>query len=124
MRQFLTLEKPIKKCKYAITVFLGYDPIEGKHKIVCLPCDKASDVCRVLTLGSAQKSWRTVKTNPKHRPFAGSYGRCINIVLYYGANLDDKDSNVCIIMNFDVRTEKFDMIRLPLEDFWGYVDTL
>lgn len=86
---------------------------------MCLPYDKASNVCQVLTLGSAQELWRTVKTNHKHHPFFSSYGRCINGVIYYGAHLDDEYSVFYIIMSFYVRTEKFDMIRLPIEDFWG-----
>ncbi|CAL9240151.1 unnamed protein product, partial [Arabidopsis halleri] len=45
-------------------------------------------------------------------------------VLYYGATyLDDDDLYIYILMSFDVRTEKFDMIRLPFDDFWGTLIT-
>ncbi|XP_002891599.2 putative F-box protein At1g50870, partial [Arabidopsis lyrata subsp. lyrata] len=119
MRQFVKLTKPGKRWK-DIKVFLGYDPIEGKHKVVCMRrgYKVSGEYCRVLTLGSAQQSWRTVKTNHKHFAYIGCYARCINGVLYYAALLDD-DSDASIIMSFDVRTEKFDMIKLPLNDFWG-----
>ncbi|KAF8109153.1 hypothetical protein N665_0102s0061 [Sinapis alba] len=93
-KEFLTLPKPRKIWIY-ITVFLGYDPSEGKHKVMCIPCNRTSDVCRVLTLGSPQESWRTVKTNQKH-PY-----------IYH--------IRIWVIMSFDVRFEKFHMIPLPLE---------
>lgn len=118
-RTFLPLPKPDQSWKN-ITVFLGYDPIEGKHKVVCMPYDcKAYDECRVLTLGSsAQEEWRTVKTKYKHCPFTGNrtegygYSTCVNGVLYYRAEIGyDR-----VIMSFDVRSEKFDAITLP----WDY----
>nr|AAG51533.1 hypothetical protein; 35539-34386 [Arabidopsis thaliana] len=94
MRKFKPLRKPDKSWE-SLTVFLGYDPLERTHKVVAMPCDKASDECRILTLGSAdQESWRTVKTNYKHHPSRGNrknnYGpcRCINGVLYYLAEID------------------------------------
>jgi len=76
-----------------------------------MPRDKASDKCRVFTLGVAtQKKWRTINIiNHKHLPFSNTIGdndgQCINGVLYYRACLDQ--SNVDIIMSFDVRSEKF-----------------
>ncbi|CAL9218451.1 unnamed protein product [Arabidopsis halleri] len=116
MRKFSTLPKPKSKWK-GITVFLGYDQIEGKHKVVCMPRGKASDECRVITLGTAKKSWRTIKINHKHLPISDN-GPCINGVLYYKAKLDQ--SNVDIIMSFDVRSEKFDMIEMPwVNHYWG-----
>jgi len=39
---------------YNVIVFLGYDPIESKHKVVCIPSGESSDECRVLTLRSDQ----------------------------------------------------------------------
>ncbi|ESQ30807.1 hypothetical protein EUTSA_v10011960mg [Eutrema salsugineum] len=79
-RQFLTLPKP-RKSWDDLTVLLGYDPINDKHKVVCLSDDKDCDVCRVLTLGSAQESWRTVRTNYNHHFYDS--GRCIKGVIYY-----------------------------------------
>lgn len=116
LRQFLTLSKPEKSWK-GITIFLGYDPIERKHKVLCMPRNKTCDECRVLTLGSTQESWRKIKTNHKHRSFYCTHGRCINGVIYYPAYNDQP--NVIIIMSFDVRSEKFNMIELPLMDTIG-----
>ncbi|XP_056861536.1 putative F-box protein At1g47790 [Raphanus sativus] len=111
-KEFVTLPKPRKSWKY-LTVFLGYDPTQGKHKVMCLPCDRSTDVCRVLTLGSAQESWRTVKTNQNHRSFNSTIGRCIKGVIYYLAYIFHGRRQV--IMSFDIKTEKFNMIPLPLE---------
>ncbi|CAE5959605.1 unnamed protein product [Arabidopsis arenosa] len=117
MRKFKPLCKPDKSWE-SLIVFLGYDPVERKHKVVSMTCDQASDECRVLTLGSDQESWRTVKTNYKHLPFRGkrkdNYGpcRCINGVLYYQAEIGPH----LVIMSFDVKSEKFHAIRLPWDD--------
>ncbi|CAA7055073.1 unnamed protein product [Microthlaspi erraticum] len=116
MRHLSTITKPEKSWKL-ITVFLGYDPIGRKHKLVSIPLNKTSDECRVLTLGSDQESWRMVKTNYNHRPLCNriSY-ECINGVLYYRACFDRKED---VIMSFDVRSEKFRMIKLKWDDFDG-----
>ncbi|XP_018450098.1 putative F-box protein At1g47790 [Raphanus sativus] len=111
-KEFLTLPKP-RKSWIDITVFLGYDPTEGKHKVMCIPCNRTSDVCRVLTLGSPQESWRTVKTNQKHRSSFNTTGRCIKGVIYYKAYI--YHTRLWVIMSFDVRSEKFHMIPFPLE---------
>ncbi|ESQ30387.1 hypothetical protein EUTSA_v10012059mg [Eutrema salsugineum] len=119
MRKFLTLPKPDKTWKN-IKVFLGYDPVEGKHKVVCMPGSfNSSDECRVLTLGSSsdQESWRNVKHSHNHYPFPGKqkgvyHGRCINGVLYYPARLGDD----LVIMSFDIRSEKFiNVIKIPYQ---------
>ncbi|ESQ30713.1 hypothetical protein EUTSA_v10012065mg, partial [Eutrema salsugineum] len=66
--------------------------------------------CRVLTWGSAQESWRTVKTNHRHFTCPTS-GRCIKGFLYYLAgNYETCD---LVLMRIDVRSETFEMIRLP-----------
>ncbi|CAA0285100.1 unnamed protein product [Arabidopsis thaliana] len=121
LRKFSTLPKPKSNWKGKI-VFLGHDPVACEHKVVCMPRDKASDKCRVLTLGTAtQKKWRTINIiNHKHLPFSNTIGdndgQCINGVLYYRACLDQ--SNVDIIMSFDVRSEKFNMIEVPWGNGW------
>ncbi|CAL9218010.1 unnamed protein product [Arabidopsis halleri] len=112
-RQFLTLHKPRKSWE-RLTVFLGYDPIEGKHKVMCLPFRRSSDVCRVLTLGLAQESWRTVQTKPTHCSDYHTSGRCIKGVVYYIASVYRTD--VWVVMSFDVRSEKFGMIQPPRDD--------
>ncbi|XP_018435825.2 putative F-box protein At1g47790 [Raphanus sativus] len=112
-RQFITLPTTPEPCKdwKKTTLLLGYDPVEGKHKVVCLPFKRTCYVCRVFTLGSAQKSWRTVKANIQHRPTSHTYERCIEGVIYYLAST--RETRDKVVMSFDVRSEKFDMIKLP-----------
>ncbi|KAL1214122.1 putative F-box protein [Cardamine amara subsp. amara] len=112
----LSLRKPDKTWK-RITFFLGYDPAEGKHKVVCMPNDRASesDECRILTLGSDQESWRMVKTNHKHLSFPYPNGQCINGVLYYRGSIGSDH----VIMSFDVRSEEFNVIKLPWKGYWN-----
>ncbi|RID69593.1 hypothetical protein BRARA_C01678 [Brassica rapa] len=74
----------------------------------------STDVCRILTLGSAQESWRTVKTNQNHRSSIITIGRCIKGVIYYLAYIFH--SRLQVIMSFDIKSEKFDTIPLPAED--------
>ncbi|KAG7624687.1 F-box associated interaction domain [Arabidopsis thaliana x Arabidopsis arenosa] len=112
-RQLLILPKPNGNSN-DLTIFLGYDPVEGKHKVMCMEFSATYDTCRVLTLGSAQKLWRTVKTHNKHRSDYYDSGRCINGVVYHIAYV--KDMCVWVLMSFDVRSEIFDMIELPSSD--------
>ncbi|XP_020887845.1 F-box protein At2g21930 [Arabidopsis lyrata subsp. lyrata] len=68
---------------------------------------------RVLTLGNGS-SWRMIEDFPPHAP--ESLDLCIDGVLYYEAYLDtypaflDEDKAV---MSFDVRSEKFHLIKTP-----------
>ncbi|CAA7031865.1 unnamed protein product [Microthlaspi erraticum] len=111
MRSIVTLlNANTHKSWKKVAVFLGYDPIEGKHKVMCIRYKKTNYVCRVLTLGSAQESWRTVRTNHKHSAGYQTYGRCINGVIYYLA--DHENTFEFVLMSFDVRSEKFGMIKL------------
>ncbi|CAA7048433.1 unnamed protein product [Microthlaspi erraticum] len=118
-KHLLTLTKPQKSWTWNhIKFFLGYDPIGRKHKVVCMRWIVACDECWVLTLGSAQESWRVVKTYHEHHLYNNrdSY-ECINGVLYYQAYLIHNQT--VIIMSFDVRSEKFHMIKLQLENITG-----
>ncbi|CAA7048450.1 unnamed protein product [Microthlaspi erraticum] len=120
INKLLPLSKPGDTWK-GVRVFLGYDPIEGKHKVVCMPkltCVQALDECKVLTLGSgsAQEPWRKIETIRNHFPLTAesschSHPRCINGVVYYHAKLGPHQR---VIMSFDVRSEKFHAINLPL----------
>ncbi|CAA7048074.1 unnamed protein product [Microthlaspi erraticum] len=112
MRSLLTLPNPNNHKSWTYkTLFLGYDPVEGKHKLVCFHSKKVSYVCRVLTLGSSQESWRTVRTNIKQRVYSYTCGRCINGMIYYIAC--NWKTFAYVVMRFDVRYEKFDMIEKP-----------
>ncbi|CAH8383412.1 unnamed protein product [Eruca vesicaria subsp. sativa] len=109
MNQLLLLPKPNMSSRHA-HVFLGYDLIEGKHKVMCLPNKKTCYVCRIFTLGSGQESWRTVRTKLKHSLRGDASGQCINGVIYYLAYNPNYDR---VIMSFDVRSEIFRMLELP-----------
>ncbi|KAL9308918.1 putative F-box protein [Arabidopsis thaliana] len=121
MRKFKPLRKLDERWKN-IKVSLGYDPVDGKHKVVCMPYGNAFYECRVLTLGSDQE-WRTVKTNHKNSPFTFHGGvcyrqsRCINGVIYYRADTNSGR----VILSFDVRSERFDVIELPWDENFGLV---
>ncbi|KAJ4917423.1 putative F-box protein [Raphanus sativus] len=111
MEKLLQLPKP-KMSSRNINVFFGYDSVEGKHKVLCLPYREICYVGRVFTLGSEQESWRTVRTNLKHMCCGYAYGRCIKGAIYYLAYIQPENSMV--VMSFDVRSEIFHMIELPL----------
>ncbi|XP_010412738.1 PREDICTED: putative F-box protein At3g52320 [Camelina sativa] len=67
---------------------------------------------QVLVLGPGA-SWRspyTTSTIPPHRPF--SQGISINGVLYYGAWTD---ANRCVVVSFNLISEEFSLIELPVE---------
>ncbi|XP_010431564.1 PREDICTED: F-box protein At2g21930-like [Camelina sativa] len=98
-------------------IYLGYDPIDGDYKVLCMV--KAGDF-RVLTVGK-DKSWRKIEDFPPHThssPYSPDL--CLNGVLYYGVhhlstheNHPHPDDMIPAIMSFDVRSEKFDLIKLP-----------
>ncbi|ESQ44681.1 hypothetical protein EUTSA_v10003413mg [Eutrema salsugineum] len=110
-RQFLPLPKPnpSEGLSYK-TSFIGYDPIDGKHKVVCIPY--SCNMCQVLILGSAQESWRMVETKYKHCFNVQISMRCIKGVIYYLA-LIATFRDEWVLLSFDVRSEKFHKIRLP-----------
>ncbi|RID51339.1 hypothetical protein BRARA_H02011 [Brassica rapa] len=95
--------------------YLGYDPLEGKHKVLFMSRNEYTDQPRVLTLG-AQESWRIITKGrcPMHFSSIGGYGRCFNGILYYEAF--DTDGHR-IIMSFDVKYENFNLIKI-LEGFY------
>ncbi|EOA15768.1 hypothetical protein CARUB_v10006925mg [Capsella rubella] len=94
--------------------FLGYDPVSGDYKVLCFTPDDAfafGQSFRVLTLGK-ENSWRIVQDYPLHfldHPYSPDI--CIDGVLYYGVCLDNEETHA--VMCFDVRSEKFDLIKLP-----------
>ncbi|XP_006295845.2 F-box protein At2g21930 [Capsella rubella] len=104
----------------SITMYhhLGYDPISGDYKVLCMVKGKhvswgryLAHELRVLTLGKGN-SWRMVEDFPPHCLFTHETPDiCINGVLYYVALLDTAVSHA--VMSFDVRTEKFHLIEGP-----------
>ncbi|XP_010495265.1 PREDICTED: putative F-box protein At1g50870 [Camelina sativa] len=86
--------------------FLGYDPLEGKYKVLLVSSQQQHGI---LTLG-AQESWRFIpKGSPIH--FCTGYYGCIDGVIYYRAFLGI--GGECCIMSFHVGSEKFNPINYP-----------
>ncbi|KAG2304875.1 hypothetical protein Bca52824_033526 [Brassica carinata] len=119
-RKLYTLTKPIKGLPYA-KFLLGYDPADAIYKVLCILFDKTTDEGCVLTLGSAQESWRRIKTNHKHcvNSFPTQHV-CTKGFIYYRAYTDTTD-RIGFIMSFDVRSEKFHMIKFPWNDMGSIV---
>ena len=111
LRRFLALPHPGKhmSSRDGWSSYLGYDSLEGKHKVLCVLTNKYSDQPQVLTLG-AQESWRIITKGrcPMHSP-TSEYGRCFNGILYYTARL--RGAGHDIIMSFDVKSENFNIIK-------------
>ncbi|XP_010431565.1 PREDICTED: F-box protein At2g21930-like [Camelina sativa] len=117
-RRSITLPN-IDSMRIDIYHFLGYDPISGDYKVLCMT--KGDPVgmrfglaqeLRILTLGK-DKSWRMIEDFPLHfLDFHESPDICIHGVLYYRALLNE-DGKSEAFMSFDVRSEKFDLIKGP-----------
>lgn len=104
MNKFLPLPKPNRKLRGNGWSFLGYDPLEGKHKVLRLYSKQHG----VLTLG-AQESWRIFSQDlPSH--FCAGYFGCVNGILYYKAFFGV--GGECCLMSFDVRSEKVQSYKL------------
>ncbi|CAA7061412.1 unnamed protein product [Microthlaspi erraticum] len=111
-RLFTLPEAKSSECNYK-RGFLGYDPVDGTYKALCILTGRDS---RILTLG-AQESWRTTtndSSKPVHWP-TKDCGRCINGVIYYRANLSFRPLKQ-VVMSFDLRSEKFLPIEFPMPD--------
>ncbi|KAH0868309.1 hypothetical protein HID58_075331 [Brassica napus] len=63
--------------------YLGYDPLQGKHKVLSIYQDIQT---QVLTLG-VQESWRTITKNSLVHCTYFSRGKCFNAVVYYEMKL-------------------------------------
>ncbi|KAL1194711.1 putative F-box protein [Cardamine amara subsp. amara] len=98
-------------------VRLGYDPVEDQYKVLCLIMFDGDDANQqdhiqqkhfVFTLSSQQKEWRKIEntTGDDHRTVFG--GISIDGAIYYGVENE-------VIVRFDVRTEKLELIQVPEE---------
>ncbi|KAJ0247002.1 F-box domain-containing protein [Hirschfeldia incana] len=111
MKHFFTLPEPEESEGKYITGSLGYDPIECKYKALC---HLTGDKIGILTLGS-QESWRILSQGfPSHYRRMTDCVICINGVIYYqcfsGLSLAHA------IMSFDLKSEKFHLIKYPSRD--------
>ncbi|VVA90691.1 unnamed protein product [Arabis nemorensis] len=117
MRQNVTLPEPGPRVKY-ISSCLGYDPVEGKYKVLCISGYKCNYPL-VFTLGP-QESWRLTNNCPLHQPTnsEGRIGVCVNGHVYYEAKIlldDDPLEYEHLLMSFHVRYETFNTIKKPAD---------
>ncbi|XP_010495266.1 PREDICTED: putative F-box protein At1g50870 [Camelina sativa] len=103
--QVLHLPKPTRKLKRRGQSVLGYDPLDGKYKVLVVNLQQHG----ILTLG-AQESWRFIPKG-SHIHFCNRCYGCIDGVIYYRAFLGV--GGECCIMSFHVGSEKFNPIRYP-----------
>ncbi|CAL9228593.1 unnamed protein product [Arabidopsis halleri] len=98
--------------------YIGYDPIDNGYKVLCVTSGKPemgnkiglAEELGVLTMGN-EHSWRMmVEDIPPHSPTCDEM--CINGILYYGAFIGTNLTEPAI-MSFDVRSEKFLLIKGP-----------
>ncbi|CAA7041991.1 unnamed protein product [Microthlaspi erraticum] len=105
--------------------YLGYDPIEGDYKILCMTTGTnglAQDV-QVLTIGEGNQWRMIVDCPPPHSPTIPQI--CIEGVLYYGAcTRRQNGSKEHVIICFDVRNYPGSVHLCVLEDAakheWSY----
>ncbi|EOA25847.1 hypothetical protein CARUB_v10019224mg, partial [Capsella rubella] len=98
--------------------FFGHDSVRDEYKVLNTVCEVSEEegVVRsehqVLVLGPGAY-WRNTQSNippPPHRPCTQRLS--INGVFYYGARID---KNTCVLMSFDLTSEDFSLIELPIE---------
>ncbi|ESQ46166.1 hypothetical protein EUTSA_v10000505mg, partial [Eutrema salsugineum] len=92
--------------------FLGYDPIDGVYKLLCMTTGKkaVAKEIQVLTLGK-ETSWRKIETCAfVHSPHFPQI--CIDGVLYYGAYYWEGRKERGVV-SFDVRSESFHLVKAP-----------
>ncbi|KAG2328195.1 hypothetical protein Bca52824_010923 [Brassica carinata] len=105
--------KPHKGYSWILT-FFGYDPIEKQVKVLTITWEHEGDNVisnehHVLTLETDKVSWRRIECGAPHSP--SHDGVCISGVLYYKAS-EKAFSNASMIVCFDVRSEKYNFIRV------------
>ncbi|XP_010519757.1 PREDICTED: F-box protein DOR-like [Tarenaya hassleriana] len=119
--QFITLPK-VKTRRKDIHSFFGYDPIDDQYKVLSMTVAKRREVAeehQVLTLGT-RKTWRMIESTFPHWPRIE--GLCLNGVLYYGAWCFLETIKEDVIMRFDVRSERFDVMKVPQGSKWSWSD--
>ncbi|XP_010468187.1 PREDICTED: putative F-box protein At4g09190 [Camelina sativa] len=120
MKSFFTLPKLDCNQGSPLAGFLGYDPINGRHKVLCILMEE--NKIGIFTLG-AQESWRILtKGFPSHYYVTG-FARCIDGVIYYEGSFGCPVSSVRAIMSFDLKSETFILIKHPKKydknTFWA-----
>ncbi|XP_020869783.1 F-box only protein 12-like [Arabidopsis lyrata subsp. lyrata] len=98
---------------YTMFSYLMFDPIDKEFKVLFMNLNRYTAYNYVdhyiLTLGSGKLRWRKIQCPFTHELFEGRI--CINGVLYYSAEHSDSDGRrSCVLVCFDVRSEKFKFI--------------
>ncbi|KAL1212497.1 putative F-box protein [Cardamine amara subsp. amara] len=108
----------LKTCKEELTsAYFGYDEATDEFKVLCLTPMKSDGPSKeakkhlVLTMRPGEESRRWITCEHHHTPVSVQ-GLCKEGVLYYGAKSNSKKS---VIMSFNMRFEKFNVIALPEE---------
>ncbi|XP_023639538.1 putative F-box protein At5g44220 [Capsella rubella] len=104
-----------------ITHMLGYDPVDGVYKVLRMSSrndEMAPQVPKrifeVLTLGDDHSTWKMIQECPCYMPFDSHI--CIDGVLYYYACVVDQGlEKEAALVSFDLRSEKFGLIRESLD---------
>ncbi|CAA7061330.1 unnamed protein product [Microthlaspi erraticum] len=89
--------------------FFGFDPVEKQFKVLFMgyPSSPDRDEHRIATLKTGLMKWRKIECSVTHEPVGEVEAICINGVLYYVAEVDEKSFE---IVCFDVRSEKFKFV--------------
>ncbi|RID46065.1 hypothetical protein BRARA_I02752 [Brassica rapa] len=118
-QHYVSLPKPRRRhCKY-LGIFLGFDPIDNRFKVLWIRMTGKSTY-KILTLGTGEMRWRNIQSPLNHEAYKPSI--CINGVLYYLAlALSSSDSSHApVLVCFDVRSEKLKFIDA---EFFAYFRT-
>ncbi|KAJ4903421.1 F-box protein DOR [Raphanus sativus] len=112
--QSLLLPRVKTKRVKAMSLF-GYDPIDKQVKVLSMPVSQGSvlpvaEEYQVVTLGTGKLSQRMINCGRELCYYPHLRGKCINGVLYYPSIDMSTESHVLVC--FDVRSEKFNFIKV------------
>ncbi|KAL0713944.1 hypothetical protein Bca4012_020922 [Brassica carinata] len=106
----------VKTRRGRVMTYLGYDPVEEVHKVLCMtscerPFSQKAEQHQVLTLGTEKLNWRMIECPVSHYPQPRESEICINGVLYYLAVESGYwRTSRSMIVCFDIRSEKLKFI--------------
>ncbi|EOA12427.1 hypothetical protein CARUB_v10028190mg [Capsella rubella] len=110
---------PILKTGMKSKLFLGFDPIGKRYKVLLLVedwgshstnsySDYSETVHYIMTLGTRKMSWRKIPYHSEVVLYPLNKGICINGVLYYSGR--QHETMTFVIVCFDVRSETFKFV--------------
>ncbi|XP_026430416.1 putative F-box protein At4g38870 [Papaver somniferum] len=117
------LMEETQNCKnsvsYTCLYSFGYDPIGKEHKVICRWAINKDNgltyqIWEILTVVRHNNAWRRIDQVPICKFSPDSPSVYVNGSIYwYPLNLLRRDSNVGILLAFDVGSEKFRTIKIP-----------